>query len=259
MTAGAAVWVHIGDNMKCRCIAQPNRDCIVRNKQIERTLHPPFRHRLARMLPCIKPDLLGAFSDRQEVEGAALKRCAQNLVADVRNRCDAIDQRSVALHRIRREIGDPKPVGVRCMPNRHDAIGIVGLRADPYVVVDTDAGTVIGPAQRIGRRATIGDSQGQRLARSTIDAKVKPLIEMRILVRPDRKVEPGSVRADYFDVAAVKIAVDTDAHGTLIVRPDSPGKSLNNAAASLSAASPGCPAAELDGPSVSARPSHTTP
>ena len=56
--------------------------------------------------------------------------------------------------------------------------------------------------------------------------------------------------------AMAESGVDADGHLTLIVRPDSPGKSLNKASANFAAARLGWFAGALTGTAVSARPSH---
>src|SRR3546814_17138947 len=85
---------------------------------------------------------------------------------------------------------------------------------------------------------------------------MKPLIEVRFAVLADRKTGRGAFERLHDDVAAVEGGVDADGHGTVIVRPDSPGKSLNKASDNLAAASEGCAAGAFAGIATSARPSH---
>src|SRR3546814_1476604 len=59
-------------------------------------------------------------------------------------------------------------------------------------------------------------------------------------------------------MAAIEGAGDRESHLTVIVRPDTPGKSLNKAPASLAAAMPGCAAGAFSFASVIARPSQMT-
>lgn len=74
---------------------------------------------------------------------------------------------------------------------------------------------------------------------------MEPLREFRILVLADAKGRGCAVDRMDDDVAAIEGGVDVFyAHGTRIVSPDTPGKSLNMASANFDAAMPGCAAGE---------------
>src|SRR3546814_7763639 len=85
---------------------------------------------------------------------------------------------------------------------------------------------------------------------------MEPLIEIRFAVLAVRKPGGGAGERLHDDIAAVEGGVDADGHGTLIVRPDSPGKSLNKASDNFAAASDGCDAGAFSGTDAIARPSH---
>src|SRR5690606_32372813 len=108
----------------------------------------------------------------------------------------------------------------------------------------------------IGRTRKACDGKFKFIADRAGHAKVKPLIEVGFAILADRKAGGRPVERLHDDVAAIEGGVDADCHGTLIVRPDSPGKSLNKASANLAAASDGCAAGAFTGTAEIARPSH---
>src|SRR5690606_4646425 len=85
----------------------------------------------------------------------------------------------------------------------------------------------------------------------------EPLEKVRFAILADRQAGGRSVDGVDDDIAAVESGVDGDGHLTLIVRPDSPGKSLNRASANFAAARLGWLAGALTGTAVSARPSQS--
>ncbi|KAK0329570.1 hypothetical protein LTR94_036270, partial [Friedmanniomyces endolithicus] len=67
------------------------------------------------------------------------------------------------------------------------------------------------------------------------DAEVEPLIEVGLVIGDDLEVDYVALDGDDADIAAVERGVDGDAHFTVVVIPDSPGKLRNMALARRSA------------------------
>src|SRR3546814_8961100 len=92
----------------------------------------------------------------------------------------------------------------------------------------------------------------------TRQPEIKPLMKVAVLVLYDLQIGAVARNIEDADIAAIEGADDRESHLTVIVRPDTPGKSLNKAPASLAAAMPGCAAGALSFASVIARPSQMT-
>ena len=84
---------------------------------------------------------------------------------------------------------------------------------------------------------------------------MSPLEEVAVLVIKERMRRGSAVDILNNNIATIKGGGDLNAHGTLIVVPDSPGKSLNRASANLLAARPGWAAGEPAFASTWERPS----
>src|SRR3546814_20974142 len=83
-------------------------------------------------------------------------------------------------------------------------------------------------------------------------------MKVAVLVLYDLQIGAVARNIEDADIAAIEGAGDRESHLTVIVRPDTPGKSLNKAPASLAAAMPGCAAGAFSFASVIARPSQMT-
>src|SRR3546814_2907334 len=83
-------------------------------------------------------------------------------------------------------------------------------------------------------------------------------MKVAVLVLYDLQIGAVARNIEDADIAAIEGAGDRESRLTVIVRPDTPGKSLNKAPASLAAAMPGCAAGAFSFASVIARPSQMT-
>src|SRR3546814_15087322 len=108
----------------------------------------------------------------------------------------------------------------------------------------------------IGRAAAVQDSERDPVPRRAADAKVEPLVKVRIPVADDLEIGCIPVYRQYPDIARIKAGRNRQRHFafTSTVSPDRPGKSLNKAAANRLASSPGD---VLVSGFPTARPSHT--
>src|SRR3546814_15773029 len=85
----------------------------------------------------------------------------------------------------------------------------------------------------IGRAAAVQDSERDPVPRRAADAKVEPLVKVRIPVADDLEIGCIPVYRQYPDIARIKAGRNRQLHFafTSTGSPDRPGKSLNNAAA----------------------------
>ena len=135
------------------------------------------------------------------------------------------DEIVVPLHRIGCKIGEPHGVLRGRVGDGQDTIGVAGVRAKPVLAVVGIARLIVGPAIRIGRPRTIGDAKRDRASLRPGHAEVEPLVEIRMRIRADVEIGGVTLKRGDDDVAAVKGGRNAERHGTVIVRPDSPGKS----------------------------------
>src|SRR3546814_16621357 len=85
----------------------------------------------------------------------------------------------------------------------------------------------------IGRAAAVQDAERDPVPRRAADAKVEPLVKVRIPVADDLEIGCIPVYRQYPDIARIKAGRNRQRHFafTSTVSPDRPGKSLNKAAA----------------------------
>ena len=87
--AARSVRVHVRDHAEGAFAAQDPGDRIVLVGQfLERAFHPPFGHRLARVLAGVEPDGRRAFADSQAIHVLAVEALAQAAVTDPGQRRD---------------------------------------------------------------------------------------------------------------------------------------------------------------------------
>ncbi len=208
------------------------------------------------MLACIEPDLRVAGAHFEAVDRLAFEAGAEATIGHAFAFGDRGDQIVVAFHRVRREIGDIEDRALGGVLDRQRARVIAGVEPEPIFTVIASAGGIARPAVGIGRFGQPGDREFERVADAARNAKVEPLEKVRFAILANRKARRRAVDIFHDDIAAVESGVDADGHLTLIVRPDSPGKSLNRASANFAAARLGWLAGALTGTAVSARPSH---
>ncbi len=213
--AARSVGIGIGHDMQRRCRSQPRRDRIGGIGQgLERAFHPPFGHRFAGMLPGVEPDLLRPGAGGQAVDRLSLDRMAQHAVRHMRCRRDPGDEIVMPLHRIGREVGEPRDIAVGAMPDRQRAAADrpvpLAVRAQPVLPVVRYRRAIAGPAAGIGAAVETGDLQGEVAPRRAGNAEVEPLEELAVAVPPDGQhgLRPGD--GDNLYVAAVEGGVDAN-------------------------------------------------
>jgi hypothetical protein len=108
MAAARSVGIHVGDDVEggLRPQASGNRVGLV-EQPLERSFHPPLRHRLAGMLAGVEPDLERPVSDPEIIHLLAVQGPPKRAVAGGGMGGHRGDQVLMALHRIGCEIGEP--------------------------------------------------------------------------------------------------------------------------------------------------------
>ncbi len=180
MATPRSVGVAIGYDMNAAFFEQFARMRVAHvGEHVERALHPILGLSLARMLARIEPYLHITIAHFEAVDGLAFKAVAEAAIVHALALRRIGDQIVMALHRIRREIGDPDDVAGRRMTDGQCAailiLGVAGIGAPPIIAVFGHAGAVIGPAAGIGAALQPSDSQHQFLATGAGDAEMEPL------------------------------------------------------------------------------------
>ena len=192
---------------------QRARDRVLRVEQaFQRALHPPLRHRLARMLAAVEPHRLGAVADPQPVDRPVLRGPAQHVVARA-GRGGPGDQVVVHLGGVGRMISEPGRSGLQRVPDGQPAVGVVRFRLGPVQPVLADPRLVPRPAERIGGFVEALEGQRDLRPRLSGDAEVEPLGELAVRVGGDFEGGGVAVGGDDADVAAVEGGGDADCHG----------------------------------------------
>ncbi len=218
MPTPRSVGVAIGDDMQAAFFEQfAGMRIAVVSQHVERTFHPPLRLGFAGVLAGVEPDLHVAATHFEAVDRLAFEAVAEATVTDALTFGGIRDEVVVALHRVRREIGEPDDIAGGCVANCQRAtvfrLVVSRISAAPIIAVFRHAGSVIGPAAGIGAGFEAGDAQSDVLARSAGDAEVEPLREFRILVLANGKVGFVAVNGIDDDIAAVERSVDVgDGH-----------------------------------------------
>ena len=143
---------------------------------------------------------------------------------------DVRDKIMMPFHAVRREIGEPTQIAGRRVTYRQRAAVfafVISRRSPPPIIaVFGHAGIIVGPSAGIGAALKPGYPQRNLFACRTGNAEMEPLRKFRILVFADTKGGGCAFNRVDDDVAAIKGGVDvSNAHGTRIVSPDTPGKS----------------------------------
>ena len=199
MSAAAAVGIAIGHDMQPAFFQQYARVRIAKvGEHIQRTFHPIFGLRFARMLARVQPDLRFAIPHRQAINGLPLKAVAQAPVANAFACCGVRNQIMVPFHAKGREIGEPDDVaGGRVANGKGAAVRsfvIARIGAAPKITVFRNAGAIIWPTAGIGAAFQPRYAQFNFFTRCTRNAEVEPLRKLRILILANAK--GGAVAID---------------------------------------------------------------
>src|SRR5690554_5970311 len=261
MAAERAIGVHVRHDMEPAFLQQGTGVGISGiGEHFQRALHPPFGHAFAGMLARIEPDLRIALTHFDAVYRLPLKRIAQSAAGHALDRCHFRNQVMVTVDAVWREIGEPHDIAGGGVADGQCALVLViaAVGAAPIFAVFADTGIIAGPALRIGGLFQPVDVEFQSVANFASDAKMEPLEEITVFVFANRQFGLGAGNVVDGDVSAIESGGNLNAHGTVIVVPDSPGKSLNNASANLEAARAGCDPGEpsLDRKSTRLNSSH---
>ena len=220
------VRIHVRNDVEGGLLAQTPGDGVgIVEQLLERAFHPPFGHRLTRMLTRVEPDLQRPGADLEIIQFLSVQRLSERAMLDRGMRGDRCDEIVVALHRVGREISEPDAVRRGRRADRQHAVLVGGVDPLPIIAVVAHAGAVAGPAMRIGRFLAIEDAQLDRLAGGTHQPEIEPLIEIGAVVLDDLEVDTVAFDRCDANVAAVEGGRNGETHRALIVRPDSPGKS----------------------------------
>ena len=164
------------------------------------------------MLPRDEPYRLAADSDPKRVDQLSIQRPAERSIGDTRMRGDAGHEGVVPFHGIGSEVGEPGEAAGALPVEREHAVGVAGRDHPPCRAVDARAHLVVVPAAGKGCAAGVDDAQVRRAWSGSDQAEEEPLVEGRVPVVPDGKIDGVAADLHDVDVAAVERGIDGKGH-----------------------------------------------